>query len=262
MNDQPEHNCELFEFAYIPKYDEAIRHLAESLAEKEEWDFSGTEVKRYAILKNYLEHTFRKLKRENKIVYTKDNKYAAFNTGLITENLESIYALFEENKIPNALSPFFLKAFVKESGRQFLRCFSLENFPKIANYFEQPERLIFNPELRVVVSIDHIIENKERFPAHLQKGNDQLIRVLEGAVSEVKKKVRTNYKLAVPQYYKGKIQLLLPLHLTPNSPHPDLALVVDRIDKTTYAAETVLTIKMAYNNARLIVKPQSSWLNP
>ena len=87
-------------------------------------------------------------------------------------------------------------------------------------------------------------------------------RKLEGAIEEVKKKVKTNYKVAVPQYYKGRIQLLLPLCLTPNSPNPDLALVVHKIDDITYTARTCLTLKMAYNNARLIVKPQSAWLKP
>ncbi len=47
-----------------------------------------------------------------------------------------------------------------------------------------------------------------------------------------------------------------------NSPNPDLALVAHKIDNTTYTARTCLSLKMAYNNARLIVKPQSSWLKP
>lgn len=71
-----------------------------------------------------------------------------------------------------------------------------------------------------------------------------------------------NYKIAVPQYYDGKIQLLLPLCLTSGSPNPDLALVVHRLNDKTYTARTCLTLKMAYNNARLIVKPQSNWLKP
>jgi hypothetical protein len=83
---------------------------------------------------------------------------------------------------------------------------------------------------------------------------------LFGAIDEVKKKVRTNYKIAIPQYYDGKIQLLLPLCLTAGSPNPDLALVIHRLNDKTYTARTCLTLKMAYNNARLIVKPQSDWL--
>ncbi len=78
---------------------------------------------------------------------------------------------------------------------------------------------------------------------------------------EVKRRVKTNYKIAIPQFFNNQIQLLLPLCLTPNSQNPDLALVIHRINNT-YRANTCLTLKMAYNNARLIVKPQSSWLKP
>ena len=84
----------------------------------------------------------------------------------------------------------------------------------------------------------------------------------EGAIGEIQKRVRTNYKLAVPQYYKGRIQLLLPLRLTPGSPNPDLALAIHKVSPDAYTARTCLTLKMAYNNARLIVKPQSDWLKP
>ena len=83
--------------------------------------------------------------------------------------------------------------------------------------------------------------------------SDEIRRRLIGAINEAQRKVRSNYKMAVPQYYEGKIQLLLPLCLTPGSPNPDLALVTHKISSNTYTARTCLTLKMAYNNARLIV---------
>jgi hypothetical protein len=89
-----------------------------------------------------------------------------------------------------------------------------------------------------------------------------LRRQVNGAIEEVKMKVRTNYKIAVPQYFKDKIQLLLPLCLTSGSTNADLALITYRLNDTTYTARTCLDMKMAYNNARLIVKPQSDWLKP
>ncbi len=256
---------ELFEFAYFPNYEESIKYLAEKLADKEEGDFSDVKVKKYAILKNYLEFTFRKLKKENKVIFTKNNKFACFNTGLITDNLEDIFALFEEYKKPKTgvSSQFFFKAFVKKSDNLFLKHFS-DNIPEVAYFFDNPELLLFNPKYDLIPDIDHIIsDNISRFPKHLQKSDkNQVRRQLIGAIDDVKKRVRTNYKIAVPQYYNGKIQLLLPLHLTTGSPNPDLALVVHKLNNTTYTARTCLTLKMAYNNARLIVKPQSSWLKP
>lgn len=66
-----------------------------------------------------------------------------------------------------------------------------------------------------------------------------------------------NYTLAVPQFYAGRIQLLLPLCLTGDT--PELALAVQREDGF-YSARTCLTLEMAYNNARLICRPETSWI--
>lgn len=258
-------NSELFRFAFFPSYDKSISYLAENLADKEEWDFSDSTSKNNTILKNYLEFTFRKLMQEKKVSFTSDNQFACFNTGFVTENLEDIFAFFEayKNPRPNFNTPFCFKAFLKKSHNLILRNFS-HNIPEIADFFDKPELLIFNPKCELIPDIDHIIgDNISRFPAHLQKADDaELRRQLVGAIEEVRKKVRTNYKIAVPQYYDGKIQLLLPLCLTSGSPNPDLALVVHKLNDRTYTARTCLTLKMAYNNARLIVKPQSNWLKP
>jgi Domain of unknown function (DUF3825) len=258
------YNNQLFKFAYFIKYDESIEYLAENLASPEQWNYSSTSHKNYPILKSYLEYTHSRLKQEQKIKYTSDNQFAAFNTGLVTPNLEDIYAFFEASTNPSSnSSPYFFKAFLKESDSRVLKYFS-ENIPEVANYFSDPSQLIFNPKLRLVINIDHIIEdNLNRFPKHLQAADpSELRRQITGATEEIKKKVRNNYKLAVPQFYNSKFQLLLPLCLTNGSPNPDLALVVSKLNNTTYTARTCLTLRMAYNNARLIVEPQSNWLKP
>ena len=257
-------NYELFKFAFFPDYNKSIKYLAEILT-KEDWDFSDSSTKSYAILKNYLEYTFRRLKEEDKIQFTNDNKYTCFNTGLVTSNLEDIFAFFEEykNPKPGFVTPFCFKAFLKRSDNAILTHFS-GSLPEVTNFFHKPELLIFNPKCDLIPDIEHIIsDNIARFPLHLQGADDaELRRQLFGAIDEVKKRVRTNYKIAIPQYYDGKIQLLLPLCLTAGSPNPDLALVAHKLNDKTYTARTCLTLKMAYNNARLIVKPQSEWLKP
>lgn len=252
----------LFKFAYFPNYDTSIDYIANNLADPEDWEFSDAQKKNNSILKNYIEHIFRKVEQEMKIVFTIDNSSACFNTGLVTKNLEEIYAFFEQNKIAKG-SPFCFKAFLKKSHTTLLTRFN-GNLPDIANFFQKPEDLLFNPSCKLIPQIDHIIsDNIDRFPSHMKGlADDEVRRKLEGAIDEVRKKVKTNYKIAVPQYYDNKIQLLLPLCLTPGSPNPDLALVTHKISEDTYTARTCLTLKMAYNNARLIVKPQSSWLKP
>ncbi len=257
------HLPELFKFAFFPDYNAAMEYLAENLADPENWDFADTPTKNYSILKNYLEFTFRKLQSEKKIVFTSDNKFAAFNTGLVTSNLEEIFAFFEiyKNPKPNHSTPYCFKVFLKKSDNTILVNFG-HSIPDVANYFEKPELLIFNPKCDLIPDIEHIIgDNIARFPVHLRSADGaELRRQLFGAIDEVKKKVKTNYKIAIPQYYDGKIQLLLPLCLTAGSPNPDLALVIHRLNDKTYTSRTCLTLKMAYNNARLIVKPQSDWL--
>lgn len=255
----------LFSFAFFPNFDTNIDYLATSLADPEDWNFSDAKTKSNPILKNYLEFTFRKLQQEKKVRFTTDNKFACFNTGLTTLNLEDIYAFFEENNLKKSEEHgnFFFKAFLKRSDFRMLEHFS-KDIPDMADFFDKPESLIFNPRCQLITDIDHILkDNIDRFPKHLQSAdNGELRRQLVGAIDEVKKRVKSNYKVAVPQYFDGKIQLLLPLCLTAGSPNPDLALVVHKLNDSTYTARTCLTLKMAYNNARLIVKPQSHWLKP
>jgi len=263
----PKPFSELFEFSFIPYYMDKIESLAETLVDKEEWDYGTPTIKKYPILKNYLEYTFRKIKREDKIAYTEDKNYACFNTGLVTSNLEDIYAFFEKYKIKKGgrppKQPYVLKAFLKKSSNILVQHFA-SNYPDVANFFESPEFLIYNPKCELIPDIDHIIEdNLDRFPPHLKTADSATVRRhLSGAIEEMKKRVRSNYKLAVPQYHMGRYQLLLPLSLTSGSQNPDLALVIHKVNSNTYTSRTCLTLKMAYSNARLIVKPESNWLKP
>lgn len=263
---------ELFDYAYFSRFEDNLYALATRIALNEPWGYSdpvkelreGNNAARfdYPILRTYLEHTFRKIKAEGKIVTTPDGNFSCFNTGLVTPNLEEIYALFERNRIEGARSAFFFKAFIKKSDIDFLMLFSTCQ-PEPANYFEEPEQLLFNPRLELIVDIDHIIQdNKYRFPDPLKNATDREVKKhLIGAIDDISKRVKINYKLAIPQFYDNKFQLLLPLYLIDNE-KPDLAIVVERINDKIYSAWTCLTIGMAYNNARLIVCPHSDWLKP
>jgi len=85
---------------------------------------------------------------------------------------------------------------------------------------------------------------------------------LMGAEAQIKDRVYRNYKTAVPQYWRGRIQLLLPLCLQEDG-RADLALVVEKdADARAYRGNTVLTLDMAYSNARLLARPDRDWLKP
>lgn len=254
-------DIELFKFAFIPSFHERIKDLAENLADKEHWDFSTGGAK-YSILKNYIFHTFSKIQSEGKIVFSAGNDFACFNTGLVTSTWEEIVAFFEKNKNPSSRQPFYFKGFCKISNRNITDNFNTT--PKVADYFKNPESFIFNPHLEIRADIEHIIsDNIDRFPASFKHMPEMQVRtILDGAIKTTVNRLKTNYTIAVPQYYGGSIQLLIPLHLTYSGANPDLALVVNRSEgQQFYTSRTCLTLEMAYNNARLIVKPLSSWLS-
>lgn len=83
--------------------------------------------------------------------------------------------------------------------------------------------LVFDYRLPIRSNIDHILgdeENLTRIPASLMGESNSLLlrRAFEGAVVEAARRAAANYTLAVPQFYGGRIQLLLPLCLTGDKP--------------------------------------------
>ncbi len=214
------------------------------IAQKEEWSNATYPNKR--ILANYIVHTYKKLISEKNVIYNKE--FGLFNTGLFTEFYQPIYA------------------FHNEKGLQFLTDYDLGNLniserPPRANYFEDPSLLLFDWHYQININYRHILKditNIDRIPERL-KDNKNILNNLNGSIESMKKKVSSNYKLAIPQYYEGKIQLLLPLCLEDDET-PSLALAVSKIGNY-YQGHTCLTLDMAYNNARLIAKPEHNWLS-
>ena len=132
--------------------------------------------------------------------------------------------------------------------------------PERANYFEHSELLLLDWHYPIDIHYKHILDdkrNQERLPKEFLKSSNK-INTINGALDSMKKKVSANYKLAIPQYYDGKIQLLLPLCLMSDD-KPDIAIAVTK-KENSYQGHTCLTLDMAYNNARLIAKPESNWL--
>lgn len=215
------------------------------IAAQENW--SNETYPNNGILANYLVKTYDKLTSEKNIVIGQD--YALFNTGLFTRYYEPIYAYQSGTEI------------------SFFTAYELSNIgiaerPERANYFKHPELLLFDWHYPIDVYYKHILDdekNKSRLPKDFLNNNNK-INIINGSLDTMKKRVSSNYKLAIPQYYEGKIQLLLPLCLMSDD-KPDIAIAVTKKD-SCYQGHTCLTLDMAYNNARLIAKPESNWLNP
>ncbi|MCL2864643.1 MAG: DUF3825 domain-containing protein [Lachnospiraceae bacterium] len=244
----------LFDFAYCGNYNSKLVGL--SILSPEKWSFNEANDNR--ILKKYLEHTYRRLEEENKI-YTDEEK-AVFNTGLFDIYFQPIYAYFVKNRVEDQ-QKWYLENFINEYQ---LSSFGINPLPERANYFNDNSDLIFDTRLDIIPQYDHIfgdLENIERMPA-IVRTSSMRVQLFDGAIKIATRMLEANYKVAVPQYYNRRIQLLVPLCLQ-NAGIPDLALAcVKNEDETKYLGRTCLTLEMAYNNARLIAKPESNWLRP
>ena len=246
---------DIYDYMYWGDYNLQIQKLAEkALAEK--WSFEDKDDN--YILKNYLKYTFNKLQEEGKVIET--DTYCVFDTGLFSHYYEPIYAYGELYKNPSEnTAKWYFKGF-KDTYE--LGSLDIEKFPERADYFSDPSRLVFDWHLDVIINCGHILDDLntlQRLPDSI-KNSDTPLETLKGVIDTAIQKVIANYKLAVPHYYLGKIQLLIPLYFG-NSETPSVALVLDKMKGNYYQASTCLDMKMAYNNARLIAKPESNWLS-
>ena len=236
------------------------------LAKSEEWDFHRPEFKRpgqrFPILVGYLIYTFLRVQEQNKIVYSDNNDRACFNTGLQTDTEKDIFATFFRNKNAQEqdqtdwnLYKFF------DSYSKGLTDFRPR--PTIATYIEDASDLVLDTRCKIEVNYDHLLDDiRERLPDVLEDNRTLAIAAIQGALSILKEKVLRNYKLAIPHWYRGRTQLLLPLNLM-SEHEADLALVAEKdTSSNLYRIRTALRMDMAYMDARLITRPDRDWLNP
>ena len=245
---------DLYNFMNWGDYNKRIEELA-AMAIPEQWSVTGRNDN--GILKNYMTHTFERLKAENKVYVSEDN--CIFNTGLFTPYYESIYVYAEKIGAKDSQSLRF-KRFLTDYDIGML---GIKESPERANYFSDPSLLVLNCNYPIKVQYRHILEDEEnmkRLPKEVTRSNVP-INILKGSIDIAISRVVANYRLAIPQYFNGTIQLLIPLYITSYN-RPDLALVVTRKDEGFYLGHTCLTIDMAYANARLIARPDSNWLVP
>ena len=233
------------------------------IAQAETWTEAGQEGT--PVLSSYVRHTYRRLTEQGKILILRPasskRSCAAFHTGLYTDFFEPIYAVLEENS-NTGRQPWVFRGWAT-AGDARMQPFA-STPPKIATYFSDAAEVVYDSELPLTFALDHIVDdNVERFPASLRESRHQRRLMLDAAIRDAEKSVATNWRLAVPHFYRnggdgpGRVQLLMPLCLlTPGV--PDLVLAVDRTPNG-YRAHTVLTLSMARRNARLMARPTKDW---
>lgn len=228
----------------------------------------------------------------SKIRFSKDRSNVVFNTGLVDSLFEPVYAFFKKN--PYREDQWIFVAFIKSNDKEhqtLTRIFGTE-LPAPAHYYDNTSELVYNIKEGIgTYNWDHIIERCDRLPIEFLRDNgpvdfnyndvdsaDFFKRLSEAilgdprsynriknrildAVDYAVKRVRWNFKTAIPVYFPSseEISLLLPLSLV-NDDKIDVALVLEATQSGAYIAHTILTLKMAYNNARLITRPDSDWL--
>lgn len=250
---------DLLGFAFIPAFDEQLGNLSD-LAEEEDWTYQHTPSEHpYPVLYNYIRYTYRRVAEENKVALSEAGQFSCFNTGLVTRNQEPLYASFEPNRREGA-QPWYFNGWFRRGERELTK---FPQLPDLPHYFDDPTCLVLDGRKDFRVNVEHIIAEtpRERFPEPYRSMSDFALQtVLHGAIDNARERVKRSYKTAIPQYYRGQVQLLLPLCLA-NPQLADLALVIER-HAGFYRAATCLTLDMAYNNARQIARPDRDWLQP
>lgn len=319
-------NEALNQFAYFPRtqqeqnisgWDSAINSLSD-IALKERWYYNEEDKQKKPILRSYLAYTFERLQYEDSIERVKakaegrqpklkilqNERNAIFNTGLVNNIYDPIYAFFRRNNNENKQPWIFMAFDTANSYRQNI----ITNFayrPGRAEYFTNPTDLYYDLNAqRPTLNWAHIInDNIERLPAGFVKRgatpgfafadnpdtfpvaqrkayykrlaeaiykDDEWIQILttrfNNALNIALSRVAWNYKTAIPVYFatEHNLSLLLPLALE-KSDVIDVALVCEhKLNKeqgvNNYVGRTIFTLQMAYNNARLITRPDSDWL--
>ena len=219
-----------------------------------------------------------------------------FNTGLVDKLYEPIYAVFVTNDSPSI--PWKFYKFISGSGEDrehmFLAKLYGDKFPKRAKYYDSTLELVYDIYKPIgSYNWGHIIDRCDRLPidfledncanelkasrdsdgninfetlAQSIKRNPRIyLRIqnrIQDAIDHSLKRVEWNFKTAIPIYFPGgkSISLLLPLSLVGDNNVIDAALVLE--NDSAYIAHTILTLNMAYANARLITHPDSDWLTP
>ena len=286
----------IFDYAKVADWDDRLRDLAE-MAEPERWTYLHVpDESPLPVLDSYIRYTFLRIHEQGKVAETE--RHACFNTGLLTPGQEEIFGIFRisDNYVPgrppsSQNRKWFLTSWARSGDRSLTEFPAL---PALASYWSDPTELVFNPVLQVQLNLDHIVrDNLTRFPEELggELGADGVPRdiatspdiedeagqnlvqppagvqqaipiatrnALEGAMKHSIRLAQRSYRIAVPQFHRNSIQLLLPLYLR-DSARPDLALTLER-HGNWYRAATVLYPDWAYRHARLLARPNSEWL--
>lgn len=266
-----------------------MKELHVSLLPGEKWSFGANNdcwrKTDFPVLESYIKIIFDILCNEydnpsslnyRKLVFSSDDKYCIFNSGLLSRFASDIIILGEvfrrKNGVLSLNNPRIVLKGMKELEVLNFSFADASNWqPSLVGFFNNINDILFDSKKVIDWSdskVEHIVEeNRDRFPDnHRNYDSVTLVSKLYTACNKAKSIALRNYKYVIPQYRPekngGKIQFLMPIYLDGDfSKSADFVLVLDS-QSSYYVPETVLTLAMAYSNARLICKPDDFWLKP
>ncbi len=281
----------LFDFAFVPNYPEPLDRL-KNLAVNEHWGRGGR------MLRSYFNHMFEKVMDDGLLTVHPEGRSAIFHTGLLTRSDQDIYAVFVPNERDDAQDWFFRGFSTRDAIGLGDVLAEHEELPVRPRFIQRPEQAFYSiqsgqpecdwpklildnisriprdlihdasedrillPDLRDVgkeAYIDCLEEAAQRL------ADDEGLKVMAGWFDEALDRamdiLNMDYKLAVPSWHaKDKsVALMLPLKVHHSMVNVALAVIWDG-EKDYYVGLNLLTLEMAYNNARLIARPEASWL--
>lgn len=289
----------LLQWAWMGDFRKVINDL-KNMALKERWYYKTQNPSfPFPILSKYLTYTFYRLVKEKGKIKTTD-QYAAFNTGLVNNLYEPIYALFEKNRVQGKQEWYFHEFCISGVGKAGkILASNFNPLPERAHYFSNPTELIYDctatePQLNwnhiildnvARLPIDFLEENKPsnfllRDTSSMEtvektkyyedlaeaiQNDSKKFRAIKNRFSDsldlALKRVQWNFKTAIPMYYPSNNKMSLLLPLSlVDDEIIDLALVTERTSSGNYLGHTILPLDWAYSNARLITRPDSDWL--
>lgn len=219
---------ELAQFAVLGAWDDIVRKLSE-VVDPACTPFSADELREYLCI------TFHRIRCEQKVVAYDDDKRAAFDTGLLTADGQSVLMCFraQTGDIPWEFVGFLTPdaAHLDESAAQ------------PASYVRTLSDIVLSNETSV-----HIAEALVRAygPA------------AEQSVAVALRKARRDYRLATPAYdpLRDEVRLLVPIDL----PERETSALVLRPQANGFVASSIVSHEHAATCARIVSRELPRWL--
>lgn len=289
----------LMDWAYMGDYRIVVNNL-KTMALKERWYYKTQNITYpFPILSKYLVYTFFRLAKESGKIKVNE-QFAAFNTGLVNNLYEPIFALFEKNRIEGKQKWYFHEFCISGVGKAGkILASNFNPLPERAQFFNNSSELIYDfTASEPQMNWNHIIlDNVSRLPIEFLEDHkptgflfretytmdtlerneyfESLAKAIESdskkfrmiknrfadSLSLALKRVQWNFKTAIPMYYPPMDKMSLLLPLSLTDDEViDLALVAEKTKSGSYLGHTILPLAWAYSNARLITRPDSDWL--